>query len=613
MSLLLPAILTLPSFLLPGALLYLIQREQDEMGEAEDEQEAQYQDLLVELVTEANRRGNLCKDRNRHLMSSPLRRFCRRNRGLIAGSRSNLRGPRTSRLRQLSLQLAFQIGLMSSVLAKRKIYSSSYPRTVAVDPKFKEELRQCTVLRDHREWSFQNSPMRHYIRTYNMSLVLACCGCIRQLRRFEAAKLPLSPMRDLCSREKGSIQAASSLRDACRVQRKLTQWIYRRTVLPRISGHSELVMSPMRGLARRCSTEILLHRVETAALYCTANSSPLRAFVTDTHIQNYLENEYTLRQYDWEFRNNSPMREFVQNNGTQLTRRAALFQSPMHQYAKSNGHIIEVLAYLREQSRVRRSPLYPIMDLAYCIQFHREAGVRRALRATIVSELKETLFGPVYQKLLSGRLRKDTGVSDVIAQPGYTSVYIVFPAGRFVSNRFLLETGLEHVEAYEDYFGPGPDQFQSYCVASVRGEEKDGDGDALSLTDYVTLAGTYKQLSHLVDDDARVLLTTDLSKIQVQVNRGAMHYTRIYFVRRDREDFTLSDYNSVKAIHPGTVGFVNKWLGEELVIILESPYTDAAAHRNAVSDLIQRVNLIKGIIFARVVDQVKWLDWEVLP
>ena len=93
------------------------------------------------------------------------------------------------------------------------------------------------------------------------------------------------------------------------------------------------------------------------------------------------------------------------------------------------------------------------------------------------------------------------------------------------------------------------------------------------------------------------------------------------FTRRDQSRFTLALYkkciakaqeyvNRYNNTHTGElklgVGFSKKWLSTELVVTIECPYPDNVM-RTVLSDMVQHINLIKGVLFAQSTDQVRWI------
>jgi hypothetical protein len=231
---------------------------------------------------------------------------------------------------------------------------------------------------------------------------------------------------------------------------------------------------------------------------------------------------------------------------------------------------------------------------------------RKEMRLRIVTDLKESNYTKVYTKMLLHRFQLEHGIPEVNITGQYNTAYVMLP--RMKNNQFVVDTNLECFEPVDDYYSE--DDLQSYCV-----NHNICSGSSLDL---INLARTFKDLSR---DPSSVWILTDSNKIALGYETyDSSYYIRMSFVRRDREVFNLSQYKVCRTIiqeylreKPGfevRLAFEGKWLTDELIVIIEAPLKlkTRLEIRNIVEDIAQRINLIKGLIFAKIVDQIKWIE-----
>lgn len=345
-----------------------------------------------------------------------------------------------------------------------------------------------------------------------------------------------------------------------------------------------------------------------------ATNSPLRRFVLLNHIQAPLW-RYELTQ--------SPMRNFVTKRcGDSAIRMSAallLLQSYVNDLRKLQDVSLSHLAPLGRLASQRC-----ISDLV--ARWVERGEYKRVSRSRVIHELHTTGYTDVYRNVCLRRYCLEHQIAEAQISSGSHNVFcIVFndDLGRQKDNQDN-EEGLRKIDVDlamtgTIYYSPTDVTTYGYLMApaalSNNSSSRNSKNSKNNTDDSIRLAETYKNMA---PQRAQVWVLTDNDRIQVHLPRAAVHFTQIAFVRRDKEEFDLETYNecasAVKAACISVagisfqLGFARHWLSNELIVTLELPYTnDRVRLRSLYMHVIQRVNLVKGVIFARIADQVRWL------
>jgi len=279
-----------------------------------------------------------------------------------------------------------------------------------------------------------------------------------------------------------------------------------------------------------------------------------------------------------------------------------MYSSPLHKWTIVNSDLVALRANILEDiQRLRREGLTAIQD-----------GLARQ-------------YGRLYRPVALKNYRETHGATPMEFMDGCSNmVSIVFPPNVHLADQFLAESNLDGFQ--NRVFYTGPDQFES-CTSTILDCPREVKS---SLDDLTEAAQTYYNLSKLISSNtntnagaASVEILADSTRLESKSSVGWERRIEIHFVKRDRTSFTKDQYGSVmkkvgifQKKYSGVtfkVGFLSRWLGEILVIQVQTTQSmqqeqeqeQHSAHRTA--DLIQSINLIKGIIFARRTDYVCWM------
>ncbi len=588
-------ILFLPHVVLPGALLYMLYV-------AANEDTSDTKDISITKRHRRHRKHQLPPKAER-LRTSPLHMFTVCNELQLQEASANLWkvNAQKSPMYKLSQNNRFYIQLFSAVL-ERQMDSPMYK--LSQNTAFRKRLTEPKL---HKEYS----PMKSYIRDSNVGIILAAHYLIRRNNTYHLRTIDTELKKEL-----------TTAHTAYKRRRAVVR-MYKADIVPHISSQRRYVLSPLKKiLCSTCKYAEHLY-IERQQRYNAMALSVMRQYITSYDICDKLESMYWLREYDMYLMARSPMRLYVCNNKEEinsLSRRYALhFEiglSPLHKCIKQAKPLLDVLYQysLNRRNNMQQSLLrkYILCNTAELIRRLDERLHRAEIRQNIVNQLHAMQYTFVYNKMLLRRYRDEHQIPAVHIDGTYNTVYILFPYNTMKNNQFIADTHLQCFEPKEDYYSAT--DAQSYCTTHI--------SDEAQMNDLVELSQTFKNLSSLTDAEANVWLLTDRNKLTIQGDAlSATHYIRISFVRRDREAFDISQYKSCCAVVndylaektiPGMsidLVFENKWLTDEIVIVVEAPVVkDQHLVKNAVEDVVQRINMIRGLIFAKIVDQIRWIS-----
>jgi len=158
-----------------------------------------------------------------------------------------------------------------------------------------------------------------------------------------------------------------------------------------------------------------------------------------------------------------------------------------------------------------------------------------------------------------------------------------------------------------------------------------------TVKDLVCVAHTFENISHISDaSDTQVQLLSDSGKITCkselpgadpEAGAGAEPKSKskcgsrmieLYFVKRDRKNFKQKDHDichkkisKFMSQYPHlhyTIKYMEYWLSDTMLVTVTGPQTDTnIKYHNLSEDLIRVVNLVKGVIFQKIMDRTCWL------
>ena len=208
--------------------------------------------------------------------------------------------------------------------------------------------------------------------------------------------------------------------------------------------------------------------------------------------------------------------------------------------------------------------------------------------------------------------KKQYSIGDVaFAKDCCNYVTIEFPPNTQLVDQFLSESNLDGFVGKTIYSSKNEFVSCANCLL---------DNEPASIDELIDAAQTFKNISHLTNQDTKVSILADSGKVEIPVDddNSCKRLIELHFVKRDHTDFTSYQYRSciTKAKefvknHDNIkfeIGFLNRWLSDTLIITLSHTDFLQVKSNNLTTDIIQSINLIKGIIFAKVIDRVQWLQ-----
>jgi hypothetical protein len=272
---------------------------------------------------------------------------------------------------------------------------------------------------------------------------------------------------------------------------------------------------------------------------------------------------------------------------------------------------IAYLASRRTSKRMASSPLreWTLLNSA-SIQCHaNKMHEIRSLRSRTLKKIGDLLS----EKSQDLTVRRNL-IPEVQFQPTCASyVIIIFPQDLQIVDRFLADSNLGGLQSVERFTGytiyTDKNHYRSYATSLLV--------SGRTINDLIDAAHTFKNISHLTHKNTQVQILSDSDKIQCNHRSLLVRKIELYFVKRDRRDFRPSDYKTCSVKTTGflkrypdltfTIGFVGRWLGDTVLITIQGPFELPIKYNNLCADLIQVVNLIKGIIFQKIMDRTCWL------
>jgi len=444
-----------------------------------------------------------------------------------------------------------------------------------------------------------------------------------------------TPMRDLAS----SKEFQTELDTAVVTMHILRNWqniwkaCYTRQVVRRVPQQHAIITSRLAKYIREnvwygfIDNEIRTHEHDMFI------QSPMRSLATKPEFHEWLYGEQILRAVDREIRETSPMHILALKERDNIIRHHMKTSKMRNFIAIPDNRMAIIYFGTRNQSRIAEMTSSPLRVWTYVNKYQlsiraSEFSQIRTLRTQtlqIITDLLLRNYGTLYRKYTLKEYRRQHGIPDVQFLPNCTSyANIIFPLDVQLVDRFLADSNLEGFTARTIY--TDRNHFQSYAMSLLASTATD---QPLSIDDLTDAALTFKNISHLTHEKTQIQILFDSTKITFPdcssgspVVHEAKRCIEIYFVCRDRMNFHSSDFKTCNAKITEflkrfpkleyKVGFVGRWLGDTMVIQITGPYQSArddiaGKYNNVITDLIRVVNLVKGVIFQKVIDRMIWI------
>lgn len=484
-----------------------------------------------------------------------------------------------------------------------------------------------------------HSPMRQFIKN-NKSVLLQ----VREQHRQRAAlTFTLTPMRQLAITKSFKSELAcvsKNLENNYFKQQFWRAWMYNR-VLSKIPVQRGIVMSKLRPVLMKNIWYAEINNALKDAYSYRMNASPMRQLAQLDTVKSTLFDTSIIKKHRQLLMDINPMRTIALTEADAISRLASrkslnlvLNRSPMSSFVRS--HKKGYRLHTKKLSGYTALDTKKLLKLVYTLNISSRANMissplhkyvyanryliiakARALsdiietRKSVTGQITQLLarnYGTLYRKFLLKEFRTQHHIPNVTFNSDcVNTVQIRFPLNMQTVNKFLADSNLDGFTCttlYQDKH-----QFQSYAYSLLdRGT---------TINDLTDAAQTFKNISHLTDANTEVLMLAGNTGINIleEDSKLCTRHVSIHFVKRDRTCFKASQYESCKAKvqdfvkrHNGLeikICFLNKWLSDEMVITIQGPVTSNYKIIN--HDLVHHINLIKGIIFVKSMDNVLWL------
>jgi hypothetical protein len=361
--------------------------------------------------------------------------------------------------------------------------------------------------------------------------------------------------------------------------------------------------------------------------YDRMEKSPLRTFITNN--SDKLEERHYNRSYRTYITNNHPMHQLALAENKQIIFLAdkkrlnrTINTSPMHQWGCSNKN--QLLLANALCNRIKKQSPYSRLKNFICNNLHelqQQVALHNYIRinrtkynALICSDLIIN-YGTLYRKYMMLNFRKVNNIPEVQFKHDCShTVFIAFPKNMLLVHQFLTECNVDGFNSISIYWDTN--NFQSYAYSLL--------GKNACINDLTDAAYTFLNISNLTHEDTYVQLLSDSNKIIIPDTDQCKRHIWIYFVKRDLSKFTSSQFATcVKKINEFfkrlknsqiqvQIGSPDQWLSDKLLICIEGPALCDERYDNISSDLINFINLVKGVIFAKIEDRVSWIHLPLL-
>jgi len=507
------------------------------------------------------------------------------------------------------------------------------------EPSFQVLDTDLNVIKQEKEFFIPHtqlgvpSPMSIYIKKNKYALN---DRAHMHIWNMELCRMRQTPMRDLAS----SAAFQTELHAKVETIYALRDWqtfyknCYNHLIVRRITQQHGLVTSKL----AKCIRDNIWYSFIAEELRTYEHTmfmdSPMHKLATNPEFYDWIYGEQLLRVIDRYFRETTPMHILAvkeQANIVKMARQMSFSRvvrpSKMYNFISNlNNRMAIVYFGSRNMARMAEMTSSPLRVWSHNNKYQLSARATeyceiKTLRTQTLQNITGLLarnYGTIYRKHTLREYRQRNGIPEIQFLPNCASyANIVFPIDMQLADRFLADSNLDGFITQTIY--TDRNHYQSYAVSLLTSAS----ASQPSIDDLTDAAQTFKNISHLTHEATQVQILSDSTKISFpspDPTVQAKRYIEFYFVCRDRTDFRSSDFKTCNARiteflkrFPALeykVGFVGRWLSDTMVLQVTGPYNDIGIgkYNNVVTDLIRVVNLVKGIIFQKVIDRTIWLQ-----
>lgn len=513
---------------------------------------------------------------------------------------------------------------------------------LGLDPSFQVLDTDLNVIKQEKEFFISQthhipSPMSSYIKKNKYMLN---DRVHLHIWNMELCRMRQTPMRDLAS----SAAFQTELHAKVETLYALRDWqtfyknCYNHLVVRRITQQHGLVTSKL----AKCIRDNIWYSFIAEELRTYEHDmfmdSPMHKLATNPEFYDWIYGEQLLRVIDRYFRETTPMHILAikeQDNIVKMARQMSFSRvvrpSKMYNFISNPNNRMAIVYFgSRNMARMAEMTSSPLRVWSHNNKY------QLSVRATEYCEIKtlrtQTLqnitgllarnYGMLYRKHTLKEYRRKNGIPEIQFLPHCASyASIIFPIDMQLADRFLADSNLDGFITQTIY--TDRNHYQTYAVSLLTSVS----ANQPSIDDLTDAAQTFKNISHLTHEATQVQILSDSTKISFLPDPDsdptvqAKRYIEFYFVCRDRTDFRNSDFKTCNARiteflkrFPALeykVGFVGRWLSDTMVLQVTGPCNDGIGkYINIVTDLIRVVNLVKGVIFQKVIDRTIWIQLD---
>lgn len=602
-------ILAVPHLLIPAALGYILYLDQEES------------------ITRVQHAQNIKRFWYRNYINSPMAFFVKNNKKIIQVTALKHRAKRSKLAKVIKNTVNHALirnQIRSASIVKKEL--SPLSRFVS-DNSLESNLNEVGFLTSPTYYNC-NSLMRSFARknkhliqekaytnSYNISLM----------------KPRKNLMTDFITRNDVQNEITYTYQQMCvnKFREELWKGYFCLHVAPKVPSQRGIVCSRLSKFLRDNIFESEIKFCERSCNYNKMITSPMHNYASADQFKDSLFDSHLMREWDRFMFENNHMHilavEEAENIAFLAQRRRTVSQlrkSQMHSFiSKTHNRIAvkDIIDYKKSlYEQCKRSPLR--IWTKYNKEFLAESASKifynRIKREKILFNIKDCLdneYALIKQSMNLQQFKREHCIGNVaFVKDCCNYVSIEFPENTQLVDQFLSESNLEGFTGKTVYYSKNEFRSCANCLLDIR--------EPSEIDDLIEVAQTFKNISHLTDQNTKVSVLADSGKVEVPVDddNSCKRIIELHFVKRDHSDFTTSQYRTcVSKIkdflkkHEDVsfkIGFADRWLSDNLVVTLSHTNFIQVKSNNLTSDIIQSINLIKGIIFAKVIDRICWLQ-----
>lgn len=603
-------ILAIPHLLIPAALAYTLYLDQEE------------------TISRVKHAQNIKRFWYREYLNSPMAFFVKNNKRSIQLSALKHKAQQ-SRLAQLVKRTVKQsfVKCQQRRISTLRKHHSPLSRFVQDNHCNGSELKSVKTLTSSNTYNC-HSPMRAFAVTNKYFIQEKA---YTKNYNFTLMRPRKTLMTDFISSPEvqNEIKFSNQTRYVNKFREELWKGYFYTHVCPKILTQRGIVCSKLGKFFRNNIVDAEINYYNRTRSYNNMLISPLHNLSSTDDFKDALFDNLIMRQWSIFYFDNHPMHKLAMAEAENIsllasrrTIKSLLKESVMHNFITNTNNRIEFRDFIdfkrKSYETLKKSPLR--IWTKYNKQIVNENAHRlfyiKAKRCKTLLDIEESLFReyPIIQKSMNLQtFKREYNIGNVaFSNDCCNYVTIEFPPNTQLVDQFLSESNLDGFVGKTTYYNKN--EFISHANCLLDNHEPTN-VDAL-----INAAQTFKNISHLTNQDTKVSVLADSGKVEVPIDdeNSCKRLIELHFVKRDHTDFTVSQYrscmNKAKEFvknHESIsfeIGFMNRWLSDTLIITLSHTDFIKVKSNNLASDIIQSINLIKGIIFAKVIDRVQWLQ-----